>query len=685
VLDVRSRKALMSVVLVVTLIILAITLNIVKIPPVGEGVPVTTTTPKQLVEVKSFSSYEELVNFVKSKESSPYIFTADIGIPAIVFGVIGEYAESRALALVTPTATPRPASIAKGEVSYSKTNVQVAGVDEADIVKTDGKYIYVAPVGHAKVYIVKAYPGEDSEVVSEIDLHRMVYGLYVYGDKLVIIASSYRGLLAIPEASKGMVPPPYRKVSNTTILIYDISDRCEPKLIKDINITGHYMTSRMIGKYLYLITTMPVIYVENEVVLPVINDVKVDPTDIKYFEKDYGYVFTIILAVDVDSGDYSWQVFMLGNSANVYVSLSNLYILSRSWVSPEVIYDELEKVLLQLVPEDIKEDIIKIKSLDISDRLKRKLVMEVISDWFNSLDFKEREKFMKEFINKTAYIYEEYYHEKTVIYKFSLNGLDIVAVAKGSVPGYVLDQFSMDEYNGYFRVATTVHKYSVKEGGVVEFKTLNNVYVLDENLEIVGELEGLAPGERIYAARYLGDLMYLVTYRRVDPLFGIDLSDPKNPKVLGYLKIPGYSEYLHPINFGKNKYLIGIGYDTYEDSGIVRGIKVSLFNITDPTNITEVAKIAKEGAVWSPLFRDHKAFMINYEKGYFTFPVRLGSGEGVMVIKVGDGKLVLKGFVEHRFVERTIYIGEYLYLIGEESIKIVTEDLNYVKTIAFKL
>ena len=673
----------MSVILVIGLLVFAIVFNLIKIPTSNEGPSTTTTMPQRHIEVKSFSSYEELINFIKPKERGHYLLAPELGIPPLVFDVVREEFLGPSNAMVLATATPAPKPIAKEPISYSKTNVQVAGVDEADIVKTDGEYIYVAPRGSSKVFIVKAYPGEEAEVISKVDLGRMIFGLYVYDDKLVVMVSSFRGLLAVPETGKGMVPPPYQKFSNTSVLIYDISDRYEPKLVKEINVTGRYMTSRMIGKYLYLITTMPVIYIEdlNKVVLPVIDGVEVKPTDIKYFEKDYSYVFTIILAVNVDTGDYSWQVFMTGNSANVYVSLSNLYILSRAWVSPEVIYDELESVLLQLIPEDVKEDVIKIKSLDISDRIKRKLIMEVISDWFNSLDFKEREKFMREFINKTAYIYEKYYHEKTIIYKFALNGLNITAIAKGSVPGYVLDQFSMDEYNGYFRVATTVHKYVVSKDGVMDFKTLNNVYVLNENLEIVGKLEGLAPGERIYAARYLGDLMYLVTYRRVDPLFGIDLSDPKSPKVLGYLKIPGYSEYLHPIYFGKNRYLIGIGYDTYENSGMVRGIKVSLFNITDPTNITEVAKLVKEGSAWSPLFNDHKAFMINYEKGYFAFPLYLGDGEGVMVVNVGDGKLVLKGIVKHRFVTRTIYIGEYLYLIGDESIKIVTEDLDHIKTL----
>ena len=277
----------------------------------------------------------------------------------------------------------------------------------------------------------------------------------------------------------------------------------------------------------------------------------------------------------------------------------------------------------------------------------------------------DRLKLLKE-IEKSVKEVKGAYKEVTTIYRFSIKGLDIAAEAVGSVPGVILDQFSMDEYEGYFRIATTVTKVTINPNGYVTMSRSNNVYILNMNLSIVGKLEDLAMGERVYAARYLGNMMYLVTYRRIDPLFGIDLSDPKNPKVLGYLKIPGYSEYLHPIS---DKYLIGIG---VVDEG--RGIKVSLFDISDPKNIKEVSKVIIKEAFWSPLFTDHKAFLINPIKKYIAFPI-YGKIKGLVVIDYSNDTLSLKGIIIHDDCVRGLYIGDYIYSISRSLVR-VADDIN---------
>ncbi|MDI6884716.1 MAG: beta-propeller domain-containing protein, partial [Hadesarchaea archaeon] len=165
--------------------------------------------------------------------------------------------------------------------------------------------------------------------------------------------------------------------------------------------------------------------------------------------------------------------------------------------------------------------------------------------------------------------------ETTIIHKISIANGTIEYKSQGEVPGQVLNQFSMDEYQGYFRIATTTG-----------WMGQNNVYVLDGNLDIVGRLEGLAPGESIYSARFIGSRAYLVTFKKVDPLFVIDLEDPKNPRALGELKIPGYSDYLHPYD---ETHLIGVGKDTVDMGSFAwyQGIKIALFDVSDPENPRE--------------------------------------------------------------------------------------------------
>ncbi len=211
---------------------------------------------------------------------------------------------------------------------------------------------------------------------------------------------------------------------------------------------------------------------------------------------------------------------------------------------------------------------------------------------------------------------------KTKIYKAKIDQEKIDFIAEGEVPGYVLNQFSMDEYNGYFRVATTVENYNWQTF-VEEATSTNNVYVLDSSLNLVGSVEDLAPGEQIYSAMFMGNRAYIVTFRNVDPLFVIDLTDPTAPTVLGQLKVTGYSGYLHPYD---ENYIIGIGketdYDSEDDFAWYQGVKISLFDVSDVSNPVEVAKyeIGDRGTT-SPILSDHKALLFDQEKNLLVIPV----------------------------------------------------------------
>ena len=654
---VSEKKKLILV--ITSLLVVALLIGTIFVP---FYFPETTEEEEmEVIHLKTFSSYKELLNFIKETrawKSYPAYYGEVVAIGEV--GVMG-----------TPEMPPTPIApmVAEKEIAYSTTNVQVAGVDEADIVKTDGTYIYLA--SGDSIAIVRAFPPDEHEVVSIINLTSTdnlgwsVKGLFINNDKLIAIVSKGIFKVIAFREEKTVIPIPYRFISpNSSVLIYDISSRDEPVLLYNITVSGSYTTSRMIDKYVYVIVNYPVIMIEDRLLLPIINGEQVSPTEIKYFGRDVGFSFTIILAINIETGEYGKEIFLLGSSSHVYASPQNLYILINRWTEPYVIADRVLEAIIPMLPENLKSSVEEIRSSSLNKAEKIRRITEILQPWFNSLTSQMKEQIMRAIIEAVRSIWLE----RTDIYRFSLNGTQVRIRANGSVPGHVLDQFSMDEYNGYFRIATTKTTLSISGSS----QTTNNVYILDMNLNIVGKLENLAAGERIYAARYLGNIMYLVTFRRIDPLFGIDLSKPTNPKVIGFLKIPGFSEYLHPYG---DRYLIGIGPQT-DEYGRIKGIKVSLFDISNLSDIREVSKIVLKDST-SELFHDHKAFMINPYKGYFTFPVP----NGIVVVRITDSELGLKGVVEHEGARRALYIEDFIYTVSWNSIKILTEDLSIVAEI----
>ena len=515
------------------------------------------------------------------------------------------------------------------EVPYSQTNVQVQGVDEADIVKTDGEYIYTISKGNTAL-IVKAYPPDEARVVARIEAPDLcLTGLFVNDDRLVVMGC--RAPIITPDillhrrGAWGYWP--YLS-DNTTVMVFDISDRASPRLLKHVVVSGGYLTSRMIGDYVYVLASAWAVEyrkmgnrIEPVLVLPVICvDGRVDviePTEIYYANiTDYAYTFTTILAINIRDGaeEPTHLTLLTGVSSCIYVSRNNIYIAMPTMETPAY-------------GEDI------------------------------------------------AYIYRM---DITYIYRIRIFGPKMACKAFGSVPGRPLNQFSMDEHDGYLRIATTKgHSWA---------GSTNNIYVLDMDLLPVGALEGIAPGEEIYAARFMGDRCYLVTFRQTDPFFVIDLSDPKEPKVLGYLKIPGYSDYLHP--YGRD-YVIGIGVETPEDGwGEPCGLKIALFNVCDVSNPRLLAKFIIGGpGTDSPVLRDHKAFLLDEERGLMAFPVLLTEEaygdyvwQGAYVFNISiAGGITLLGRITHfdetfkfepaYFVMRILYIGDVLYTISDELVK----------------
>lgn len=476
--------------------------------------------------LKSFNSYEEIRSFVKARAG------------AIL------HANRLSYHLATPILADGAFGVPKGTLEYSTTNIQVSGVDEADTVKTDGKYIYV--ISGSTVFIVEAYPPESMSKVSKIGVEGYPVGLFVNNGRLAVIMYEDFPL-----------KDDYCWSWSTSLAIYDISDVQNPRLVRKISAEGRYVSSRMIGNYVYMVTSKPAvrpIEKDVEVLFPriVLNSVIVNipPDKIFYSNRtEAPESYTIIIAADLfaEEGGLESKAVLTGYAACMYVSLSNIYVVMPMWI-------------------------------------------------YGGGEFTE-------------------------IHRIRVNGLEIECEASGEVPGRVLNQFSMDEYQGYFRIAATT-------GYVARFlneaTSANHVYVLDsETLEIIGRLENLAPGEEIYSARFMGTRCYLVTFKKVDPLFTIDLSNPTEPRVLGKLKIPGYSDYLHPYD---ENYLIGIGKETVEaeegDFAWYQGLKISLFDVSNVTSPKEVGKIiVGDRGTDSPALWDHHALLFDKKRNLLVIPV----------------------------------------------------------------
>jgi uncharacterized secreted protein with C-terminal beta-propeller domain len=311
------------------------------------------------------------------------------------------------------------------------------------------------------------------------------------------------------------------------------------------------------------------------------------------------------------------------------------------------------------------------------------------------------------------------YEETTSIHKIQVKSGDINYIGEGIVPGHVLNQFSMDEHNNFFRIATTIG-YSWDENN----PSSNNIFILDENLESVSELVGIAKGEQIYSSRFMGDKAYLVTFKNTDPFFTIDLSDPYNPEVLGYLKIPGYSNYLHPYD---ENHIIGIGKDTIESGNPnfawYQGIKIALFDVSDFENPVELDKIIiGDRGTDSPALYDHKAFLFDKEKELLVIPVSLYeineetknkyddfpgpdygefSFQGAYVYNLNLDGFEYKGRITHMsedeketnenwwywydsesYISRSLYIENILYTISQKMVKMNDiDDLSEINSL----
>jgi len=551
-----------------------------------------------------------------------------------------------------------------GSSDYSTTNVQVEGVDEADFVKTDGAYIYV--LSGNKLVILDAYPAVDAKILSETEIEGSANEFFINGDDLVVFVHGYPDAIAYEKEEYGYG----YGYGYTGIIHYDISDRTNPEVKEETYVEGNYFDSRMIRRNVYVIVNKNVWYYgedEDQIAPPVVyrdgeNDSGVFP-EIYYPDLPaYSYTYSTVLSIDLDNDEQQKKLFLVGDATDMYVSSNNIYL----------VHDKFPDVP---------------GPMPLVEEVAAKIIMP--PEWE--------------------------YNEETAIHRIAIEEGKIAYEASGSVPGHVLNQFSMDEHDEHFRIATTVGHVARFEG---QASSKNNVYVLDSDLEIVGKIEDLAPGEKIYSARFMGGRGYIVTFRKVDPLFVIDLNDPEKPEVLGKLKIPGYSDYLHPYD---ENHVIGLGKEAIPaddgDFSWYQGVKLSLFDITDVEKPKEISKFdIGERGTESYALHDHKAFLFSKKKNLLVIPILLAeideeqyptgiepwqhgdyTFQGAYVFNVDtENGFKLKGTVSHvededeyaksgyyfyseYDVKRSLFIEDVLYTISDS--KVVMNELNTLEQV----
>lgn len=639
----------------------------------------------------------------------------------------------------------------KNTPNHTETNNQEKGVDEADIIKTDGTHLYV--LNNRSLRILAVWPAKDTKELGSLTLTDTPSEMFVYKNKLLLFSYSwYYGTTNNGNIVGGVEPAPTRPTDvivpdekqpveqpkpiapevtgeRTRITIVDISDRSKPTIEREIVANGSYVSSRMIDGSVHLVLRanlkMPNVY---------------------YYGGPYYGGDTIGVPV-TGTGTVAPSTTTTSttgtDSTTKPLTTSDVYVDPRTQTQPKT-KEEAIKQLKAALDAGKLEDWLPSYAVIAADgstidsgvltpcnrffkpSVQMGLnVLSVLTINLNASGFastailgnSETVYASKDKLILAGYVWGYWYWnadksddtDLSYVHQFGLEKDQVVYEASGKVKGYILNQFSLSESKGYIRLATSTQRWQRDD------QSTNSLFVMQKSgdlLSVVGQVTGLAPGERIYSARFLGDRAYIVTFRETDPLYTFDLTDPRNPKKLGELKVPGFSTYIHPL--GEN-HLLTIGKQTIEENGFTRtaGTKLTIFDVTDPTTPKEAFTLALGNGSSSEAEYDHKAFNFFADKGILAIPVQNyywekdPSGQtkpevGLKIFKISvEEGIVEKGLITHDSfldttnrdpayyytevpIRRSVMIEDFIYSISNYGVKVsLMSDLSDLVSVQF--
>ncbi|MCJ7450146.1 MAG: beta-propeller domain-containing protein [Candidatus Nanohaloarchaeota archaeon QJJ-9] len=545
---------------------------------------------------------------------------------------------------------------------YSETNVQEQGIQESDILKTDGEHFYFSPERHFYGIMPVGSPATFRDHTREENLS--IFNSLPPENVSEKAQIEGTGKLLLKDDTLVVV-------SNRKIKGIDVSDRSNPKISWEYQLNSSVVTSRLYDGDIYLVLRKNV-YKSDPCPLEIAEakgPVKVRCTDIYHPSEPVEVDTTYNILKMSTGGEIKEKTSFVGSTGNseVYMSEDSIYTTylerkSRQEIFLDFMVSDRAK---DIFDSELHQKMVEIESSDMDSWEKMRKMGEAFENYTENMTREERQERSEEieyaFGNYTKDHLREF--SETGIVKVSAESLEVDST--GKVPGKTLNQFSMDQYNGDLRIATTVGANLFGTGGSTE----NDLYVLGDDLDIKGSVKGMGVDERIYSVRFIDDQGYVVTFRRIDPFHVLDLSEPSDPTLEGELKLPGFSSYLHPLSEDR---ILGIG----EEDGKVKAV---VFDVSDPTD-PKVEDDRIIDSYGSEISQTHHAFMIDRKHKIFFLP----ASKGGYIFSYKDGLEEVKR-VDIEDPLRARYINDYLYIFSNHEIAVVDEtDWETVNTLQFR-
>jgi len=645
------------------------------------------TTEVQEPQIARFESAAELRDFLRDDANDRYgdLFGQDVWRePWRWFAALDD------IALAADVNSP-----ALKEADFSTTNVQVAGVDEGDIVETDGRYLYLN--GERDITIVDAGIPSELTVAARVEIDGNPIALYLHDDRLTVISTSFgHDIFPMPMIDVALWPMPQPVEPEVVLTIIDVSSPDDPELLKQFNIEGSHVDSRMIGDTVFLVSSGSFHLPHPEIIVEpasASDDPNQAPPPAADLPENTSRFILPIWPETTDQHRYETQ-----DEYWARIGDDVLSVALPNYTSSEPDGQPIDTGLLQQ-PEDVyrpfiepHDNLVSITAIDVSGDPQIVNSTAAPMGWSSEIYVS----------NENLYLITPDFRpldeggNGSAIHKFGLGIEDdrINLVATGHVPGNVLNQFSIDEHNDYLRIVT-------QQGW--GRNASSHLYVLEqtgEQLDIVGAVKDLAPGERLYSVRFMQDRAFVVTFGPTgggwfDPLFTVDLTDPTAPRLKGELEIPGFSNYLQLI---EGEHLIGLGRNADASNGRALEPQISLYDVADFSNplLADRLSFGEGGSAWSEAFRDHRAIGYYSEYSVLAIPMNTfapiretleGAVDGEMLdarpfrhqsalwvfqidVRAETERIRLLGQIEHdSHLRRSVRIGEVLYSISCDTVR----------------